>query len=208
MSHPPELSDPSAVKPWRGFLAVFLAVFCVILAGTALVTFMMPETFVGVARAKAASAEAAATFESEPVLNQVIGQLELRRAFARRYGQADLLPVTRCVEILRRSVQVRWDKSSGLAEIRGYSHNPEEAAQFANAVVRAGASSMAGASSAGSGPSDVVEWATPATRPVRPNKPLNLTLGALVGAFLGALSGGIGARLAVLHRARLLDKAT
>jgi LPS O-antigen subunit length determinant protein (WzzB/FepE family) len=37
----------------------------------------------------------------------------------------------------------------------------------------------------------------PPLKPVRPNKPLNLALGALVGTLLGAMAGGVGARLAI-----------
>ena len=48
-----------------------------------------------------------------------------------------------------------------------------------------------------SGSIEIIDRAVAPLRPSRPNKALNLALGALVGIFLGTMAGGVGAKLAV-----------
>jgi len=48
------------------------------------------------------------------------------------------------------------------------------------------------------GPVEVVRLAQPGNWPVRPNKPLNITLGAIVGIFLASVAGAISALIAFL----------
>ena len=80
-----------------------------------------------------------------------------------------------------------------LIEIRVYGRSPAECAQLANEIAETGVRQARH----GSGPIRIVEQAVPPPRPSRPNKPLNLALGAVVGIFLGTMAGGVGAKLAV-----------
>jgi uncharacterized protein involved in exopolysaccharide biosynthesis len=42
---------------------------------------------------------------------------------------------------------------------------------------------------------EVIDRATPGNAPARPNKPLNITLGAVIGIILGSIIGGASAGL-------------
>jgi uncharacterized protein involved in exopolysaccharide biosynthesis len=85
-------------------------------------------------------------------------------------------------------------RGTEIIEIHAHSVFPKEASELANAVAAAGVTAQPQSSR---GPARMLEQAVPPVKPVRPNKPLNLALGAVVGIFLGVLAGGVGAKLAV-----------
>ncbi len=195
-------SEPSANKahwsvrlpgtsPARAFARVFTAVFLFIFLSSALVTFMLPETYRANARVKAQGAAALERFQSAELLKEVSQQLNLAQAFAARYGEKRPLTEKQTEDLLRRSVQVQRLADTGLVEIRVYSASPGECALLANAIAETGAKQVA------EGSPRIVDRAVPPLRPSRPNKPLNLALGALIGMFLGTMAGGLGAKLAV-----------
>jgi uncharacterized protein involved in exopolysaccharide biosynthesis len=192
--------DPATARrfsPLGGFVRVFMVVFMIVFGGSALITFLLPVSYMSSARARAASPGQIAVFQSEPVLGAVADELDLRSEFARRYGETEPLDQEKTIQILRRSLRVRPVRGADLVEIRVFSHDPDEAARLANAVARKGAASSAFKTPRKSGENGVVELAIPSRKPARPNKALNLALGALVGLLLGAFAGGVGARLAV-----------
>jgi uncharacterized protein involved in exopolysaccharide biosynthesis len=53
-----------------------------------------------------------------------------------------------------------------------------------------------------SAPVQIVDWAAPGSRPVRPNKTLDLVLGAALGVFLGTGAGATGALISLLAARR------
>jgi len=181
------------MNPARAFASVFLAVFLFIFLGSALVTFMLPETYSANARVVAPEAAHLQIFQSAELLKEVSQRLNLSETFAARYGENKPLGDQRVGELLRRSVQARRLPGTDLIEIRVYSRSPAECAQLANEIAETGARQVRH----GSGPIRIVEHAVPPRRPSRPNKPLNLALGAVVGVFLGTMAGGVGAKLAV-----------
>ena len=156
-------------------------------------TFLLPETYSAHARVVAPDAAHLQLFQSAELLKQVSQQLNLPETFAARYGENKPLEDQRVADLLRRSVQVRRLPGTDLIEIRVYSRSPAECAQLANEIAETGARQARH----GSGSIRIVEPAVPPLRPSRPNKPLNLALGAVVGIFLGTMAGGVGAKLAV-----------
>ena len=181
------------MNPARAFASVFLAVFLFLFLGSALVTFMLPETYRANARVFAPDPAQLQQFQSAELLKEVSQRLNLPAIFAARYGENRPLGDKRVEDLLRRSVQFRRLSGTDLIEIRVYSRLPAECAQLANEIAETGASQ----SRHGSGPIRIVEKAVVPRRPSRPNKPLNLALGAVVGVFLGTMAGGVGAKLAV-----------
>jgi capsular polysaccharide biosynthesis protein len=181
------------MSPTRAFATVFLAVFLFIFLSSALVTFMLPETYGASARVVAPDAADLQVFQSAELLKEVSQQLNLPETYAARYGEKKPLEDKRVEDFLRRSVQVRRLAGTDLIEIRVYSRSPAESVQLANEIAGTGARQARH----GSGSFRIVERAVPPIRPSRPNKPLNLALGAVVGIFLGTMAGGVGARLAV-----------
>jgi uncharacterized protein involved in exopolysaccharide biosynthesis len=181
------------MNPARAFASVFLVVFLFIFLSSALVTFMLPETYTANARVAAPDAAHLQLFQSAELLQEVSQRLNLPAVFAARYGENKPLGDNRVEDLLRRSVIARRLPGTDLIEIRVYSRSPAECAQLANEIAATGARQARH----GSGPIRIVEQAVPPPRPSRPNKPLNLALGAVVGIFLGTMAGGVGAKLAV-----------
>lgn len=183
------------MSPVRAFATVFMAVFVLIFLASALITFMQPETFAASARVSLPSTDPATIdyFLSPTVLNGVSKDLDLPNRLARDYGQNSPFSEDRVMSLLLRSVQLRPDRGTNTLEIRAYGRTPQDCAALANAVAERGASDFKGPS----GFIRLLDRAVPQVRPVRPNVALNLTLGAIVGAFLGTMAGGVGAKLAV-----------
>lgn len=178
------------MSPVRAFATVFLAVFLFIFLGSALLTFLLPETYTAVARVAAPELQA---FESAELLKEVSKSLSLPETLAARYGENNPLEARRVEDFLRRSVRARRLPGTGLIEIRADGRSAGECAQLANEIAETGARQTP----PGSGAVRIVDKAVPPLRPSRPNTPLNLALGAVVGAFLGTMAGGVGAKLAV-----------
>ncbi len=198
MTEGPAPAPTRKLTPAKGFASVFLAVFLVVFLAGAAITFTLPETYMSVARIRAATPAQLEAFSSRTNFEAAARQLGLNRTYALRYGEDQPFDMERTIKVLHRTVQVRRIRGTDLAEVRVYSLIPAEAAQIANAIVHAGISSAAVVAAAErGGPPAVIDLAVPALKPARPNKPLNLTLAALVGALLGVMAGGVGARLAV-----------
>jgi serine/threonine protein kinase len=182
---------------------VFLFVFGI----TALVTFMLEESYVSTARIQVQKAivdEAPLLFgaqlsspfdpyfiqtefekiRSQPVLDPVIERLNLPEHFGRRYA-AQGLRHSEVLEILRKQLDVRQSRNTELLEIRIFSPDRFEAAEIANAIVDSYRAARP------TSRVQVIDRAEPASRPARPNKPLNLLLGAGVGLVLAGVAAGI-----------------
>lgn len=182
------------MSPVRAFATVAFGVFLVIFGCAALATSMLPKTYRATARVIAPGPESSDAFLSSEVLQRVSAKLRLRDTLAVRFGEKEPLDEDQVHDLLRRWVQVRSVRGTEILEIHAHSVFPKEASELANAVAAAGVSIQLQTNLASS---RVLEQAALPTKPVRPNKPLNLALGALVGIFLGILAGGVGAKLAV-----------
>jgi len=181
------------MSPARAFATVFLAVFLFIFGAGGLVTFMLPAIYRANARVVAPDAAHLQLFQSAELLKGVSQQLNLPQVLAARYGETRPWEDKRVEDLLRRSVQVRRLPGTDLIEIRVDSRFPAECAEWANEIAETGARQAR----LGSGSIRIVERAVPPLRPSRPNRPLNLALGAVMGLFLGTMAGGVGAKLAV-----------
>jgi len=112
------------------------------------------------------------------------------------------------VPLLKSRLTLRPVRGTSLVEIRAFSEDRDEAGRIANAITRAYTDYAASKSNAMQ--VQIVDLAHPAIRPVRPNKPLNIVLGMVVGAGLGLGIGGLGAWVAVLllRKKRTSDPAS
>jgi uncharacterized protein involved in exopolysaccharide biosynthesis len=182
------------MSPVRAFATVAFGVFLVIFGCAALATSMLPKTYRATARVIALGPASSDAFLSSGVLQKVSEKLQLRETLAARFGEKEPLDEDQVHELLRRWVQVRSVRGTEIIEIHAHSVFPKEASELANAVAAAGVTAQPQSSR---GPARMLEQAVPPVKPVRPNKPLNLALGAVVGIFLGVLAGGVGAKLAV-----------
>ena len=151
---------------------------------TTLVTFLLPETFAATARIAPSSTNPMAVaaevqrIQSQVVLDQVITNLNLGAEWGRKFKQAGDLPSAMCYAILKGSIRISQLPNTRLIEIGVFDDNKDEAAVIANKIAAVYLSLSPGAT--------VIESAEPNSKPVRPNKPLNIVLGLLVGsAFAG-----------------------
>jgi len=185
--------------PFGELSGVFAAVFLLVLIASVLVTYLMPEAFQGVARikvvpvGKAPDAEVndlsflmteAETIRSEVVLAKVVQVLDLNSRWGKRYNNGLRLTVADSVNLLQRNLDVRPVRNTALLEIRVYGDSPSQCAEIANYITVAYREHAM--SAAVPVRVEVLDPAQPAARPVRPNKPLNIAIGAVVGLVLGA----------------------
>jgi capsular polysaccharide biosynthesis protein len=191
-----------------GFLATFLLVFLLAFSAAAFVTSIMPESFVSTARIKLTpdSAEAPQTpgshsasatydpyliqtecevMQSEKVLGSVITALDLNKEWGNRYNNGEPLKPAETMALLKSRMDLRPVRNASLISISIYAEQPEEAARIANEIAKI----YKDRDNPGPFQVEIVDQAMPALRPCRPNKPLNLALGALLGLVLGTAAG-------------------
>jgi capsular polysaccharide biosynthesis protein/predicted Ser/Thr protein kinase len=196
-----------------GFLSAFLIVHLIVFGAGALVTVLMPESFVSTVRVEVQRNAAPATLpvvsgfydpyfiqtefeliQSQAVLGNVIQELDLRNKWGQRYSGGRALTEQESLALLKKCMDLRPVRNTSLIEIRVFSDFPDEAAAIANQVALAFQGFHQRRAIAGDAPQpqvvvQIVDLAKPGVRPVRPNKPLNLAIGALAGLLLGALTG-------------------
>ena len=190
----------------RAFFNWFMLVFLVVFGAGAGITFIMPESFASTARVRVEPLSARGpgpydpyfvqtefeVLQSGAVLDKVIQDLELEQKWGRLYGGGRPMNRNDCVALLRRSLDVRPVRNTSIIEIRCFSESAEAAASIANElaqVYRQTRESAATAAGASLIKITIVDLATPGLRPVRPNKPVNLAIGALAGLLLGTAFG-------------------
>jgi uncharacterized protein involved in exopolysaccharide biosynthesis len=115
---------------------------------------------------------------SESVLSNVATRLELPAEWGQRYAGSAKLTVDECVRILQATVKARPHPGAAILDITAYSHSPQEAADIANATIEA-YMEFSG-EHAPQMQVVVLQRATVAHKPVKPNKPSNVLIGALV----------------------------
>lgn len=194
--------------PLKFVIVVFVTVSLICVIFSTLWTCLLPDAYVSAASIQLESPKTdsnpnsisieAQVILSREVLTQVVNRLNLNEVWGRRYFNDELIKTDESLKILISRLSVSPIRNTTLIGINSYSDNPREAALIANAVADAYQSfknkKQQQVESVGS--VQIVDRAQPPLRPFKPNRPLNIALGALLGSFLGAVS----ALLAVLVR--------
>ena len=204
-----------------GFMATFLLVFLLVFGTAVFITSILPESFISTARIKltpntteasqtSGTQSASGTYDpyliqtecevmqSEEILGSVIQALHLERTWGQRYGNDRPLKLAETMDLLKSRMVVRPLRNTSLISISIYADQPEEAARIANEIVQ----TYKDRDNLGPFQVEVVDRAMPALRPIRPNKPLNLALGVLLGLVLGT---GAGAARVARHARKTLN---
>ncbi len=186
---PPVLTGPNyGLHLWRAGKAAFITfIACGLALGFLLVT--LPDTYMSMARVQL---EAFSNFDpyrvqtdlekirSDPALTKVAAALSLPERWGKKYGVNQPMAISEVCALLRRSIELVPIRNTALVEIQAFSDDPIEAAALANAV----------AETCVKAPSPVraqlVDRASPAPRPIRPNRPQLIGF----GAFLTVLACG------------------
>ena len=213
------------LQPAGHFVVAFLLTFLVVFGAGSFITSVLPNSFVSTARimltpkaaeaAGATGAEITATsydphrlqtelevIQSKAVLDGVIEALRLTQKWGWKYAGSDNLKRAETLEILKQRLHLRPVPNANVIEISVFDDKADEAADIANEIAKVYRNRTATLDAATSTPDafqvEVIDQATPALRPIRPNRPLNLTLAALAGLLLGVGAGA--ARVSFLAR--------
>ena len=186
------------------FIAAFVPVFLLVVATTTIITFILPESYSSTVRIKPdwtvgnrAGQLEFASIQSEAVLGKVIDDLDLNRAWGKKYTGGSPLKTSETLALLKGRIDLRPVRGTDLIEICVFSDDASEAAKLANAIANTYREVRSSAFSV-----EIVDTAVPGLRPVRPNKPLNIALGILGGMFLALAAGAGMAGVAALIRRR------
>ena len=190
----------SLTSPRKIFMTVTAVVFVVVFGLSLLITFMLPKTYASTARVNlkglAGRPDAATVLQaqaelaqSEAVLDQVVARQNLNEVFGRKFRVEGAFKTWESVTQLKRQLEVSPIPSMNALEIQVYNDEGVAAAKIANGIAEAFCALSA--SSAGGIQAELVERAQPGAGPVRPNIPLNLTLGAVGGLILAVAVGGV-----------------
>lgn len=212
------------------FFTVFTAVFLLVVISATVVTFILPETYRGTARIAVSRIEDSPAenpkpaqpavgdydpyfiqtefevMQSQVVLDQVVKKLGLNEKWGLKFNGGEPLTTAQTTELLRHFIDPRPVRSTSLVEIRTYTDTPEEAANIANAMAEAyrdyrmGKGFVAGLQKPKTAFVEILDTAVPNLVPVRPNKPLNILLGIIMGTVLGLLAGGSVAGISFWRR--------
>lgn len=190
-------------------LSVGIAIFLLSLFSTILQTFIMPKSFVGIARIKVSLDvnernprlrlnDEVQYVTASPVLWEAAQALDLDTKWAKRFGAETALKQDEVVQLMRRWMKVHIKPESSILEIQCYSEEPQEAAANANAVAAALVKARSGREGL-----QLLDPAMVPNAPVRPDILVNISFGVLIGIVLGGLAGGV-----VYFLARLFARKT
>ena len=184
-------------------VSVFVTVFLITVIIATAITFILPESFASTARVKVDQnlnqSPNATTYDpyfiqtefeiiqSQIVLEPVIARLNLNVEWGKKYFNGETLKTAQTIEILKSRLSLAPVRGTKLIAITVYSDERNEAARIANAVAEAYRDYAAGKNNQ----VEIVDRAEPGKYPVKPNKPLNITLGAVAGMILGGLAAAI-----------------
>jgi uncharacterized protein involved in exopolysaccharide biosynthesis len=148
----------TGTAPLKAFFTVFAVVFLLVFGTTALVTFLLPETYAGAVRVKVernpiasqgqdGPATAAGVhdpyfiqtefeiLQSEAILGRVIEALNLNARWGERHaGNGVALKTPETLALLKGRLELRPVRNTSLIEIRVYGEDPNETAAIANAI--------------------------------------------------------------------------
>jgi capsular polysaccharide biosynthesis protein len=133
---------------------------------------------------------------SQVILSKVIENLDLGHEWGKRYAGGKPLNPNEALAMLLSRIEVSQVRNTSLVAIRGYSDRPDEAARIANEIALDYQIHNRQAEP-GTHPLqvEIIDRASAAIRPIRPNKPLNLFLAAIAGLVLGTVAGAVSTGL-------------
>lgn len=197
-----DLQMKSPLSPLARLLFSALAalpVFLAILALTISITAALPKVYQSTSRLLVRSqsvSESPTRFDpfalqteaellgSMGLLENVVRELQLTNRLATAQGLSAPLTDPDALSLLKRSVLVRLVRNTSLLEVRVFLGDPQLASEIANRIVEV----RLRLSGANDPRLSVIDVAEPGLRPVRPNVPLNLTLGSLAAAALAGVT--------------------
>ncbi len=153
--------------------------------------------------------------QSQLVLEPVIQHLNLEMRWGQRYAAGNKATTLETLQHLKSRIELRPVRGTALIDIGVFSEVREETAELANAIAESYVNYRSTRSRAlneqrkqtGFDANEliaaqrqfqalIVETAKPPLYPARPNRPLNIFLGAVAGVFLGGIAAVVSAMIA------------
>ncbi|HWF19448.1 MAG TPA: hypothetical protein VG754_09270 [Verrucomicrobiae bacterium] len=177
-------------------------VFVLVFGAAAIITFILPKTYAATARMRLKSpppqADAATTLtaqanaaQSEAVLNPVVESLKLNKIWGRKFRVDEDLKTWESVTLLKQRMEVLPAPASGELVVRVYDDDGELAAKIANRVGEILCSPSADSTGEIRAVLEMEMRAEPSVKPVQPNIPLNLFVGAVGGFIIAWVAGSV-----------------
>ena len=154
---------------------------------TALTVFILPESFASTVRLIPAStdpiqiARDIEKIQSKAILGQVITNLSLNKKWAEKM-KVDEFPTDLSVSILMRELTLRQSRNSRVISITVLDEDKNEAANIANEIAKVYRDWAVGPD--GTSRPQIIDSATPALRPARPQKARSIGLGCAMGIII------------------------
>ena len=198
--------------PLRGAMALGITVFLIVMIVSTAITYILPEAYSSTARVKVGAAPPnvdlyslmteCEVIQSQIVLSNVVRKLNLNEYWGKKYFNGETLKTFESMKILKNRLLLARVDNTNVIAITTFSDDRREAAQVANAIAAAYQEFCAARQQADAAKSTdarviadplvtITDAAEPASKPCKPNKPLNLALGAGLGLVLGAIAGGL-----------------
>lgn len=187
-------------------VSVFITVFLTTVIIATGVTFILPESYCSTARIKVDMPMSSTNayydpyfiqtefevIQSRALLSQVVEKLNLNEVWGRKYflGKKGFaggtLKTDQSLQILKARLSFATVRNTNLIAITAYSEDRREAADLANAVAEVYRDYNVGKKSV-----EIMDRATPAVQPCKPNRPLNIALGFVAGIVFGGLTAAL-----------------
>jgi len=220
--------------PAAAFFRVFVPMFILVFGVSVVITFILPESYASTTRIMVESdaptinghtpgydpyfiQTTVEIIQSQLVLGPVIEKLNLNAEWGKKYFAGKTLNTAQTLELLKRRLDLQLVRNNKFIAITVYSEDRIEAAQIANAIAESygdyriqhppnAVNTLP--ESYRSQLVQIIDPAVPGVRPVKPNKLLNIVVGAITGTFLASVAGAIAALLAFSIGKRMRKPAT
>ena len=184
--------------------ATILLVFLLTAVTTTVVSFLLPKTYMSMSRISLEkgtsdiaplngmqSGETAfdpyfiqtelEVIQSQKVLDKVVSKCRLTNVWKRLNGGKSLTP-REARKILKKAIDIRQFRNTSIIELRAYDRKPTEAQEIAQALAEEYQTHRTDAQKKRV---EIIDYADLPVQAVRPNIPLNITLGVVAGLILG-----------------------
>jgi capsular polysaccharide biosynthesis protein len=181
-------TEPGLGKTFR---RLFMTVFLLVLGLSIARAFLMLPYYASTARLKVISAGSTSVLDeweeiqSERVLAAVVEKMDLNHRWRNGYGRGAVLNSSDSLLLLKMRTDLRPAFDSNSIEIQTFAQDADEAAALANAIAEADLNLR----NQDRPRVEIVEKASPALKPVGPNKPKYLLYGTVAGVLFGSLAG-------------------
>ena len=192
---------------WRIIRVRFVTILLVFLltaVTTTVVSFLLPKTYMSMSRisvekdtsdiAPLNGIQSGATafdpyfiqtelevIQSQKVLDKVVSKCRLTNVWKRLNGGKSLTP-REARKILKKAIDIRQFRNTSIIELRAYDRKPTEAQEIAQALAEEYQTHRTDAQKKRV---EIIDDADLPVQAVRPNIPLNITLGVVAGLILG-----------------------